>query len=359
MQPKEREMKTRRSPLNSRWKHPLITGMLLVAAIIPAVALAQQLAQSGNALDANLQLGSGGYNGVSGRAASPFQHSGFNASRGTQSNLMLYNAFLDERSYHPTRTGPTWSSSSGATTGEGPSSQHAASFDDGYAAGRAAAQADSEEARRQMELLSYGVGFYLGQEIRQGLDTDGYDADDETLVTGFSDGLNVRQPRVPADEIARILAELKRRMANKTANELMGVDPNFKRLVDENGTRSRKFLDSFASRGGVTALPNGILYEVLVDGDGPQPQLSDTVVVNYRLMGLDDTVRIEVLEETFDLDTATEGGVSVLTRMKAGSKWRVAIPPSLAYGAAGSPPEVGPNEVVYGEIELLEVKPPE
>jgi len=39
-----------------------------------------------------------------------------------------------------------------------------------------------------------------------------------------------------------------------------------------------------------------------------------------------------------------------------GDKWRVVIPPALAYGERGNLPRIGPNEALVFEIELLEIK---
>jgi FKBP-type peptidyl-prolyl cis-trans isomerase len=43
--------------------------------------------------------------------------------------------------------------------------------------------------------------------------------------------------------------------------------------------------------------------------------------------------------------------------MNVGAKWQAAIPPELAHGSAGRYPDVGANETLFGEIELLEIKP--
>jgi FKBP-type peptidyl-prolyl cis-trans isomerase FklB len=50
------------------------------------------------------------------------------------------------------------------------------------------------------------------------------------------------------------------------------------------------------------------------------------------------------------------GWTEVLQLMKEGSKWRVFIPSGLAYKQRGAPPNIGPNETLIFEIELLQVK---
>jgi FKBP-type peptidyl-prolyl cis-trans isomerase FklB len=41
--------------------------------------------------------------------------------------------------------------------------------------------------------------------------------------------------------------------------------------------------------------------------------------------------------------------------MPAGSKWKVFVPPALAYGDKGAGAAIGPNETLLFEIELLSV----
>jgi len=42
--------------------------------------------------------------------------------------------------------------------------------------------------------------------------------------------------------------------------------------------------------------------------------------------------------------------------MKEGAKWQVYIPSDLAYGPRGAGAEIGPNEVLIFDIELVSVK---
>jgi FKBP-type peptidyl-prolyl cis-trans isomerase len=56
---------------------------------------------------------------------------------------------------------------------------------------------------------------------------------------------------------------------------------------------------------------------------------------------------------TFPTDSVIEGWQQVLPKMKEGGKWKVVIPPDMAYGDQGAGPSIGPGETLVFEIELL------
>ncbi len=58
---------------------------------------------------------------------------------------------------------------------------------------------------------------------------------------------------------------------------------------------------------------------------------------------------------TFPVNGVISGWTEALQLMKEGDKWQLFIPSDLAYGTPGSGPDIGPNEVLIFDIELLKV----
>lgn len=115
-----------------------------------------------------------------------------------------------------------------------------------------------------------------------------------------------------------------------------------------------------AQREGVVTLPSGLQYEVLVEGDGASPGATDRVVTHYHGTLIDGTVFDSSVERgepaSFAVDEVIAGWTEALQLMQVGDKWRLVIPPDLAYGKAGVGVRIGPDATLVFEVELLEVK---
>lgn len=202
----------------------------------------------------------------------------------------------------------------------------------------------------------YGVGFFLGEDVRSGLRRDGVVVDQDLMVKGFRDGLGDKTPLMPGREIDEILAAVHAEMEARMVRRLLDQSPEFRRLYDDNLARSRAFHDLFGKQPGVVTLPSGAQYKVLRPGGGRSPGPADTVVLNARTTLLDGTVITDGQGLEVRVDTVIRGGAELLQRMQVGAKWQFAIPPELAHGGGGRFPDIGPNETIVGVAELLAIR---
>jgi FKBP-type peptidyl-prolyl cis-trans isomerase len=122
----------------------------------------------------------------------------------------------------------------------------------------------------------------------------------------------------------------------------------------------KAFLTENAQKLGIITTASGLQYEVLREGNGPSPKLKDTVVVNYRgklLTGVEfDSSYLAGREPAeFPLKRVIKGWKEGMQLMKEGAQFRFFIPSELAYGKRGAGIDIGPNETLIFEVELLKV----
>ena len=129
--------------------------------------------------------------------------------------------------------------------------------------------------------------------------------------------------------------------------------------AEANLQRGQEFLASNAERDEVTVTDSGLQYEVLSAGEGPSPGPSDEVTVHYRGTNLDgeefDSSYSRGEPTSFPVDGVIPGWTEALQQMKEGGKWKLYIPPELAYGQSGAGGVIGPNQTLVFEVELLKV----
>src|SRR5699024_9767189 len=110
---------------------------------------------------------------------------------------------------------------------------------------------------------------------------------------------------------------------------------------------------------GVKVTDSGLQYKVLKEGDGAQPDADDSVTVHYTGKLIDGTVFDSSRERgkptTFPVNAVIPGWTEALQLMHEGAKYKLFIPPELAYGVRGAGAKIGPNEALIFEVELLKV----
>jgi FKBP-type peptidyl-prolyl cis-trans isomerase len=128
----------------------------------------------------------------------------------------------------------------------------------------------------------------------------------------------------------------------------------------DNMTKAAEFLETNKKAEGVIALESGLQYKVIKKGAGAQPKLTSEVKVHYEGKLLNGKVFDSSIARgepiSFPVSGVIKGWTEALQRMKVGDKWILYIPPGLAYGERGAGGDIGPNELLIFEVELLDVK---
>ena len=124
--------------------------------------------------------------------------------------------------------------------------------------------------------------------------------------------------------------------------------------------RGEVFLKQNAKAEGVKTLPSGLQIKMIAAGHGRQPKSTDTVVVHYRgklITGTEfDSSHRRGEPTTFRLNQVIKGWTEGIQLLKEGGKAELYIPSNLAYGSQGAGANIGPDEALVFEVELISVK---
>jgi len=132
-----------------------------------------------------------------------------------------------------------------------------------------------------------------------------------------------------------------------------------KALSKAQSAEGERFLADNGKRPEVVTTDSGLQYEILNKGDGAIATSTDKVKVHYTGTLIDGTVFDSSVRRgepiTFGVTQVIQGWTEALLLMPVGSKWKVFIPQSLAYGPRGSG-EIPPYAALIFEIELLGIE---
>ncbi len=217
------------------------------------------------------------------------------------------------------------------------------------AAETSAVKADATVAlETSAQRLSYGIAYGLGSRMA----ADSVPMDMDAFTAGMRDALEGAEPRLTQEEIA---AEMKAYQEKAVAEQQAAQAV----VGDSNTAEGAAFLAENAKKEGVTVTDSGLQYEVLQAGDGAIPTAEDTVEVHYRGTLIDGTEFDSSYKRnqtaSFGVTQVIPGWVEALQLMPVGSKWKLAIPSELAYGAGGAGGSIGPNATLLFEVELVSI----
>jgi len=196
--------------------------------------------------------------------------------------------------------------------------------------------------------VSYTIGFQMGADFRK----HNLTLDPEMIADGIRDGLSGAEPKLSEEDMKARLSELQSRITKAKQEEM--EEQSARNLAE-----GEAFLAENGKKEGVVILASGLQYQVLQEGEGESPKLTDRVTVNYRGTFIDgkefDSSYSRGKPATFGLDRVIKGWTEGVQLMKPGAKWRLFIPPKLAYGDRSSGARIPPNSTLIFEIELISV----
>jgi len=207
----------------------------------------------------------------------------------------------------------------------------------------------AQDVNTEKGKLSYAVGWDIGADIAR----RSTEFDVESLISAIRDVVAEKEPKVSAEEMRTLLTALQEKVRAEQVEQ-------FRILSEENLAASEAFLAANKAKTGIVALPSGVQYRVIEEGEGARPGLESRVSVHYRGSKLDgrefDSSFARGTPEEFTVNAVLKGWQEVLPLMKTGSTWQIFVPPELAFGARGNPP-VGPNEALMFDLKLVEILP--
>ena len=210
------------------------------------------------------------------------------------------------------------------------------------------AQAQKTSLASDVEKVSYAIGMDIAASL-QGFPGE---LDLASLQQGLADARTGK---------TTLLSEQEAEEIKQTAFTKMRADGEKDRLAKgtANLTRGAEFLEENKKKDGVVTTESGLQYTFVKQGTGPRPSASDVVTVHYVGTTLDgkefDSSRKRGEPATFPLSGVIPGWTEGLQLMPVGSTCTLWLPPALAYGDRGAGADIGPNETLIFEVELLSV----
>ncbi len=195
------------------------------------------------------------------------------------------------------------------------------------------------------ERASYAFGLQVGQNLK----SQSIELDQAALLAGIADVLGGTGSRFTMDELRTAMLAYQKEVLERQAER-----------AEQNLKAAEAFLVTNRDAEGVVQLESGLQYKIIRSGEGAHPGSEDTVSVHYRGRLVDGTEFDSSYGRgepaSLQLGQVIEGWQQALALMRPGDKWEVYVPPDLAYGPSGAGADIGPNEALIFEIELLTIQ---
>ena len=202
------------------------------------------------------------------------------------------------------------------------------------------------EPKTDLETLSQKASYAVGLQVAQSLESFPVEFNKDAFIVALNDTLDGNEPRLSNEQLGAVFGELQAKA--QVQMESAGA---------ESIAIGKAFLAENAKKEGVKVTESGLQYIVIKEGEGEKPVAEDTVEVHYRGTTIDGTEFDSSYKRgapaTFGVTQVIPGWTEALQLMTVGSKYQLFIPSDIAYGPRGAGGQIGPNETLIFEVELL------
>jgi FKBP-type peptidyl-prolyl cis-trans isomerase FklB len=202
--------------------------------------------------------------------------------------------------------------------------------------------------KSDQDKLSYSIGVAIGKNFKN----EGTEVNVGLLMEGLMNSLAGYKLLVPEKEMRQVMNDYQTQLRQK-------MTAKRQQAVLDNKKMGEAYLTDYQSQPGVLSSPSGVLYKVVKQGTGKKPAESDLVEVNYRGALINGT-EFDATEPghpaKLKVSALIPGWKQSLSMMPVGSSWHIVIPAVLAYGERGVGNDIGPNEVLVFDLELLGIQ---
>jgi len=224
---------------------------------------------------------------------------------------------------------------------------------------------DGSPLKTPKDKMSYGVGM----DIARTMTNLQVEVNPDALAAGLKALLTGSKPLLNDQELQEALNAFRAQRQAKAAERAKQQAQQAKQQTDKVKAASEQikregeaFLAENKKKEGIITLPSGLQYKVYAAGTGRKPSSNDTVVTNYRGTFIDgrefDSSYRAGGPVTFPVNRVIKGWQEALQLMPVGSKWKLFVPPGLAYGEVGQPPKIPGNSVLLFDLDLVAIEEP-
>ena len=208
--------------------------------------------------------------------------------------------------------------------------------------------ADPAVLKTDKDKLSYSIGASIGKNLNR----DSTEVNLDVLIDGLKASLTGQKLLLSDKDIRQVMNEYQVQLRQQVAAKQQ-------KAIQENKRKGEAYLADYKAQPGVQVSPGGVLYKVIKEGSGKKPLESDMVEVNYRGSLINGT-EFDATEPghpaSLKVSALINGWKQALSMMSVGSKWHIVVPAQLAYGERGVGTDIGPNEVLVFDLELVGIK---